>query len=106
MTYDQRGHLHGIQWTSYLIGAQYYLPGTEGKFWVSGNYSHTQSANIDNYGTAARLRLAEDWFDVNVFVDPLPAVRIGVEYANFNDVYVDGTHAINHRLQLSGFFIF
>jgi hypothetical protein len=43
---------------------------------------------------------------VNLFVDPVPAVRIGAEYANFNDVYVDGTHAINHRVQLSGFFIF
>jgi len=106
VTYDQRGHVHGIQWTSYLVGGQYYLPSTEGKFWVSGNYSHMESANINDYGTAAKLRLAEDWFDVNLFVDPVPAVRIGAEYANFNDVYVDGTHAINHRVQLSGFFIF
>jgi hypothetical protein len=106
VTYDARGHVHGIQWTSYLIGAQYYLPGTDGKFWVSGNYSHMESANSHYYGTAAKLRLAEDWFDVNLFVDPVPSVRIGAEYANFNDVYVDGTHAINHRLQLSGFFIF
>ena len=35
--------LHPIQWTSYLIGLQYYLPVLKGKVWVSGNYSHMQS---------------------------------------------------------------
>ncbi|HTB77598.1 MAG TPA: hypothetical protein VK762_30350, partial [Polyangiaceae bacterium] len=75
-------------------------------FWVSGNYSHGSSANTHYYGTASKLTAAEDWFDVNLFVDPLPAVRVGAEYANFNDTYVDGQHAINHRVQVSGFFIF
>jgi hypothetical protein len=106
VTYDSKGGLHGIQWTTYLIGAQYYLPGVDGKLWVSGNYSHASSANTHYYGAASAVRLAEDWFDVNLFVDPVPGVRVGAEYANFNDVYVDGQHAINHRLQLSGFFIF
>ena len=54
----------------------------------------------------SKVRDVEDWFDVNLFVDPTPAVRIGIEYANFNDMYFDGHHAINHRGQLSGFFIF
>ncbi len=52
------------------------------------------------------LRAGEDWFDVNLFFDPANAVRVGAEYANFNDRYVDGQHAINHRFQLSGFYIF
>jgi hypothetical protein len=106
VTYDSKGGLHGIQWTTYLLGAQYYLPISNGKVWVSGNYSHSSSANTHYYGSAAKLRLAEDWWDVNLFVDPLPAVRIGAEFADFIDVYVDGQHAVNHRAQLSGFFIF
>ncbi|HLK38283.1 MAG TPA: hypothetical protein VKU41_16085, partial [Polyangiaceae bacterium] len=95
--------------TSYLFGAQYYVPGTDGKFWISGNYSHMESANSHYYifaATTAKVRAALDWFDVNLFVDPVNAVRLGLEYANFNDMAVDGTHAINHRFQLSGFYIF
>jgi hypothetical protein len=106
VTYDTAGHLHGIQWTMWNVGAQYYFPGCEGKFWVSGNYSHGSSANTHYYGSPAKLRAAEDWFDVNLFVDPIPSIRVGAEFAEFIDVYVDGEHALNRRLQLSGFFIY
>jgi hypothetical protein len=106
VTYDSKGGLHGIQWTTYLLGAQYYFPGVDGKVWISGNYSHSDSANTHYYGAAAKLRLAEDWWDANLFFDPLPSVRVGAEFADFIDVYVDGQHAVNHRGQLSGFFIF
>jgi hypothetical protein len=106
VTYDNGGHLHGIQWQSYLIGAQYYFPGVNGKFWVSGNYSHMESANMHFYGAPTKAYFGEDFFDVNLFVDPTSAVRLGVEYANFDDQYVSGLHTHNNRVQLSGFFIF
>jgi hypothetical protein len=106
VTFDPGGNLHGVQWTSYLVGGQYYLPGTNGTLWISGNYSHTSTDNGGHYGNPTAIRDVEDWFDVNLFVDPTPAVRFGIEYANFNDMYFDGHHAINHRGQLSGFFLF
>jgi hypothetical protein len=106
VTYDSKGVLHPIDLQSYMVGAQYYFPGLDGKFWVSGNYSHMFSDNLHSYGTATKLTSVYDWFDVNLFVDPIPAIRVGAEYANFNTQYVDGAHAINHRVQLSGFFIF
>ncbi|MGH7435377.1 MAG: hypothetical protein ACRENE_06860, partial [Polyangiaceae bacterium] len=113
VTYDGNGHLHGIQYLTYLFGLQYYLPGTDGKAWISGNYSHTESQNAHYYAcgagcatTPAKAMSTYDWFDVNFFVDPIPAVRIGLEYANSHTQYVDGINAINHRGQLSGFFIF
>jgi hypothetical protein len=107
VAYSNDGVLHGIQWTTYNMGAQYYLPGLDGKLFLSGNYSHIESANIGHYGTtAAALTKAEDWFDVNMFADPVPAVRLGLEYANFNTMTADGIHSINHRVQFSGFFIF
>jgi hypothetical protein len=31
---------------------------------------------------------------------------LGLEYANTRDTYVSGVFAINHRVQLSAFFIF
>lgn len=121
VTYALDGSLHAIQWTTFLVGLQYSLPGLGGHVWVSGNFSRSQSNNIDQFtrssSTAvntstsyfpsnATVRKAEDFFDVNVFWQAVPGVRFGFEYANFNDQYVDGVHAINNRFQGSGFFIF
>jgi hypothetical protein len=111
--------LHLVQWTTLIVGLQYYLPGLDGRLWVSGNYSRSSSANARTLlGTAVganaaavttaqgKVRDHEDWFDVNVFGDPYPGVRFGLEYARFADTYVDGVQAINHRGQFSGYFIF
>ena len=100
------GSLHPVQWTVFMVGAQYYLPGVDGKVWISGNYSHASSSNTYQYFGATSALAAEDWFDVNLFVDATAAVRVGAEYANFNDMYIDGQHAIDHRAQLSAFYIF
>ena len=54
----------------------------------------------------AQVVTSEDFFDVNLFWDIISGARLGLEYANFNDQYVDGVHALNNRFQLSGFFIF
>jgi hypothetical protein len=99
-----------------LFGGQYYLPGTNGTVWISGNYSHSSSTNLARYLTPTAstplgkilpaIRDAEDWFDANLFVDPTPATRLGVEFATFDDLYFDGHHARNYRGQLSGFFIY
>jgi hypothetical protein len=104
VTYDAGGVLHSIDWQVYLVGAQFYFPGR--KVWVSGNYSHASSDNNYKWGSATATVAAYDWFDACAFVEPVPAVRFGVEYANFNTMYTDGQHAINHRGQLSGWFIF
>jgi hypothetical protein len=111
VTYDSGGGLHGIKWTTMMVGGQYYVPGTNGTIWISGNYSHSSTSNGAKYvaptaANLAKLRDVEDWFDVNLFVDPTPAVRIGMEFAEFNDMYFDSHHAINYRGQLSGFFIY
>ncbi len=117
---DSGAHaLHAIVWTTGIVGLQYYLPGVNGRIWIAGNYAHTESPNIDqfttntapspttsNYVQQTGVRKFEDWFDVNVFIEPLPSFRLGLEYAWFNDRYVDATHATNHRGQVSAFFLF
>jgi len=114
--------LHPIQWTSYLVGIQYYFPGLDGRAWISANYSHMQSQNSADFArplnqapnpmqyyyqtSTAQVRKGEDWFDVNLFFDPLASVRVGLEGAAFYDHYADGVTAIDYRGQASGFFIF
>jgi hypothetical protein len=113
--------LQAIQLTTFLVGLQYYLPAVGGRVWLSGNFARTQSSNVAQFtqpenvmvqaGTSiyafnGAVRKAENFFDVNLFWDVVPGARLGLEYANFNDEYVDGVHAINNRFQGSGFFIF
>jgi hypothetical protein len=106
-TYTSTGALEFIQWTSYLLGAQYYLPGLDGRMWVSANFSHMESSNTPKlFAKSTKVRGAEDWWDVNLFGDVTPALRLGLEYAQFTDHYVDGNSPLNQRVQMSGFFIF
>ena len=116
------GSLHAIQWTTVLAGLQYYLPFGNGRAFIAANYSHQQSNNIANYtqdfGTVApdpnklyytsntSVRKSLDLVDVNLFVDVLPQVRLGLEVANYWDKYVDGTTAKNMRVQFGGLYVF
>ena len=107
VTYGADGALHFIRWTSFLVGAQYYLPGLGGKAWVSANYSRIKTSNLTDWGAAPAKSLAhEDWWDVNVFGDIATAVRVGVELSQFKDTFADGSTAKNNRAQGSAFFLF
>jgi hypothetical protein len=97
--------LHPVQWTTALVGLQYYLPG-EGKHWLSANYSHTESNNAKYFGGAGAVWTQEDFADVNLFCDVTPAVRLGLEGAYFDMTYVDTKEATNYRAQFSAFFLF
>jgi len=106
VVYGSDGILHAVQWTTYRVGAQYYFPGLDGKMWISGNYSRTSSSNASTFGNANATLDHVDWFDVNLMGDLTPAVRLGIEYANYNTSYADGIHALNHRIYTSAFYIF
>ncbi len=107
--FTPQGQLQFIQWTSYLLDLQYYLPGLDGRMWVSGNFSHMETSNMGQlYPKASwsKVRGAEDWWDANLFGDVTPAFRLGLEYAQFIDHYIDGNSPMNQRVQLSAFFIY
>jgi hypothetical protein len=108
VTFDASGHIHTIDWRSFIIGVQYYLP-PSGKVWVSANYSAMKSGNATAYVNAAGAAKIFDrsyWADANVFCDLTSAVRLGAEYAYFHQTYGDGVAAKNTRLQFSGFYLF
>jgi hypothetical protein len=109
VTFDKGGNLQFIEWHSAIFGLQYYLPGLNGRAFVAVNFSYTGSDNNTDPqlgGNPQKIRLKEFWGDANLFVDFTPAFRMGLEYANFHDVYGDGVVAINHRAQLSGFLLY
>ncbi|MGB8294618.1 MAG: hypothetical protein WCG85_04260, partial [Polyangia bacterium] len=113
--YDPTGVMHVIYWRSYILGAQYYLPNflpASMRIWISGNYSHINSNNIDTLNatnlstTAAKIFNKEDWADGNLFYAANDAVRFGLEYAWFRQTYLDGVKASDKRLQFSAFYVF
>jgi hypothetical protein len=104
--YDASGKLHPVQWTTFIVGAQYSLPGLNGKAFIAGNYARTTSSNARQLGAPAKVREREEWFNVALWVDPAKPLRFGAEYASFNDKYADGVHAKNHRVDVSAFWFF
>jgi hypothetical protein len=105
VAFDSAGELKAIKWWSLIAGLEYHLP-PSGHVWVSGNYSHMHSSNIASLGVPSAVFKTSNWFDGNVFWDATTAVRVGFEYAWFQQTYGDGVKAINSRFQLSGFYIF
>ena len=105
VTYGKDGRLHAINWQSYLLGAQYYLPPT-GNVWLSANVSHMKSTNIDSWGDPGKVFVESLWADANAFWDIDGAMRVGAEYAYFHQKYADGETAKDSRVQLSAFYIF
>lgn len=103
---DANGKLKTVDWQSFLVGVQYYLPVAAGQVWVSANYSQLKSGNINNLPGLAGAMKKSQWFDVNLFWDASKAVRFGAEYANFSQTYGDGGKAKNNRFQTSAFYIF
>ncbi len=120
--FDAKGNLHAINWTSYLMGLQYYFPFTNGRVFLAVNYSHMQSGNIADFTqsfgnvapnpnafhftSSASVRKSMDFVDGSLFADVTRGVRVGIEYARYFDHYVDGTLAKDVRVQGAGMFLF
>ena len=73
VTIDANGKIHTIDWQSYIVGIQYYLP-PSGRVFVSANYSGMKSDNAASYvnrcffGTA-KIFDKSYWADANLFCD-------------------------------------
>ncbi len=107
VVFNADGTAHLIQWQSALVGLQWYAPCLRDRLWIAANYSHLSSNNAGLHAPAGgAARTSEDWADVNLFGEPIPSVRLGLEYAWFNDHYSDGVAATNHRVQFSAFYLF
>jgi len=108
VTYSSTGQLHSIDWRSFIVGLQYYLP-PSGHVWLSANFSMLTSHNIDKYATgtmAGAVFKRSEWADGNIFIDLNPALRLGFEGAWFSQKFVDDSTRKNYRLQTSAFYIF
>jgi len=106
IVYSADGTAHLIQWQTFNVGIQYYLPINNGKVWIAGAYSRGSSNNTGPHNSLATTRNHIDWADANVFWDVVGGLRLGVEYSYTRDTYNDGIFATNHRVQGAAFYIF
>jgi hypothetical protein len=115
VAFDPHGRLHTINWQTFIVGLQYYLPPT-GRVFVTTNYSQALSNNIASLfhpGATTQLWVnskavfsSSRYIDGNLFVDITPAARVGVSYQRVQQVLADGTNARNDRYEMTWLYFF
>ncbi|UQA56722.1 hypothetical protein [Polyangium aurulentum] len=106
VVYDAKGTLRAPRWTTLMVGLEYYPPFVGGRVGIFANYSRLQLHDASTYPNPSRVRDHESFYDVGFFVDPMEAVRFGLDYAHIDDVYADGVTASNDAVQITGFLFF
>jgi hypothetical protein len=100
LTYDGNGKVRLINWTAFVVGAQYYLPIGSGKVWLSGNFSQLKSNNIVKYtpiaGQSAIYKQAR-YIDGSLFVALTNALQIGYSFQLVEQTFADNVKAKNYR---------
>jgi hypothetical protein len=104
--YSAEGTLRLPRWTTFLVSVEYYLPAVGGRVGLFANYGLAKLHDAASYPNPARVRDHESSIGGGFFVDPIEAVRFGLDYAHIEDVYADGVTAKNEAAQVSGFFFF
>jgi hypothetical protein len=106
--YDTMGNLRAINWQTYMIGLQYFLPPT-GRISIGANYTQGKSNNITDGLTGNALAgvfKQSQFFEAVVIGDLTPAVRIGAAWQRIEQTRGDDAVSKNNRLELSVYFFF
>jgi hypothetical protein len=109
VTYDNTGNLHTIDWTTFALGAIYYLPINAGRVFVSANYAEAHSDNVGNWADPAQVPFIfnkTQYYDGNVFWDISPSIRTVLSYQHYQQTFADGETAHNDRAEWSWFYWF
>jgi len=108
VTFDNTGNLHTIDWQTFLVGLQYYLP-PSGRVSISGNFAQAHSGNVAKWadpGQVSSIYTKTRYFDANLFWDVTPAIRTALSYQYLEQQFAHGDKAHNVRTELSAFFFF
>jgi hypothetical protein len=110
VAFDSNEVLHTINWQTFVVGLQYYLP-PRGRVFVSGNYSQGKSNNIASlyhpisprqpWVNALGVFQSSRYLDGNIFFDVTPAVRMGFSYQRVDQKLADDTNVHNDRFELT-----
>jgi predicted porin len=106
--YDADGHLRTLNWQTFMVGAQYYLP-PNGQVTVGANYTHGESDNITQGlpdGAVGGVMKESQFLEVVLLGDITPAVRAGAAFQRIWQTRGDDMETKNNRVELSVYFFF
>jgi hypothetical protein len=106
--YDTMGNLRAINWQTFMVGAQYFLPPT-GRISIGATYTQGNSDNITDGltgGGLAGVFKQSQFFEAVVLGDLTPAVRIGAAWQRIAQTRGDEAVSKNNRLELAVYFFF
>lgn len=103
--YTATGKLDLIQWTSYMVGAEFYPAAAGNRLGLFVNYGHMESDNSDEFG-GALARKSEDFYNGGLFFDPTKVTRLCADFAVYDDHHVDGTDSQNLSVMTTAFLFF
>jgi hypothetical protein len=110
VAFDSNGVLHTINWQTFVVGIQYYLP-PRGRIFISGNYSQGKSNNIASlyhpisprqpWINALGVFQTSRYLDGNIFFDITPAARMGLSFQRVDQKLADDTKVHNNRFEMT-----
>jgi hypothetical protein len=106
--YDTDGHLRTLNWQTFMVGAQYYLP-PNGQVTVGANYTHGESDNITEGlpdGALGGVMKKSQFLEAVLLGDITPAVRAGAAFQRIWQTRGDNMETKNNRVELSVYFFF
>lgn len=101
VTYDANGNLQTINWTGFMVGAQYYLP-PSGDLQIAVNYTQGEANQLTaekGWGGFTTFFRKSRYIDANLFIDIAPPFRVGLAYQNSSQTYADNQKVMNHRFE-------
>jgi hypothetical protein len=104
VTYDPEENLKTINWKGMVLGAQYYLPITAIRIWVTGIYAQVESNNLKeltpltNYGS---IFTKAQYMDGSLFLGLTPSMHIGASLQMTEQWRGNGTRPKNTRVHVA-----
>jgi hypothetical protein len=104
VTYDSEENLKTIDWRGLVLGAQYYLPITVFRLWVTGLYAQVESDNLKdltplmNHGG---IFTKSTYVEGSLFVGITPDVHIGGSLQVTEQERANGTKPRNTRIHVA-----
>jgi hypothetical protein len=92
VTFDGRGLIKSINWKAFMANAQYYLPISNGRVWISGTYSRIWSDNIRKLTPAVSwgsIFTKMEYIDANLGWDITPALTAGLSFQTLKQSFGD-----------------
>lgn len=106
--YDTSGNLRTLDWQTFMVGVQYYLP-PNGEVTLGANYTQGDADNITDGLTGGALggvMKQSQLFEAVALGDITPAFRAGISWQRIAQTRGDDLKTKNNRLELAVYYFF